>query len=198
MHSPLDIHFTAVKRILRYLCGSINHGLFIPGGSIGSLTCYTNADCAGCPTTRRSTSTYCIFLGNNLISWSSKKQSVVSHSSAEAEYRSVAHGTAEISWLLSLLGDLYIQLSSPSTIYCDNISSIYLAHNPIHHACTKHIEIDIHFVREKVASGVLQVRYVPSADQLADLLMKSLPYAQFSFLRDKLNICRDPASLEGE
>ncbi|WMV29256.1 hypothetical protein MTR67_022641, partial [Solanum verrucosum] len=191
-------HFTAVKRILRYLRGSINQGLFIPGGSIGSLTCYTDADWAGCPTTRRSTSAYCIFLGDNLISWSSKKQSVVSRSSAEAEYRSVAHGTAELSWLLALLGDLHIQLSSPSIIYCDNISSIYLAHNPVHHARTKHIEIDIHFVREKVASGVLQVRYVPSADQLADLLTKSLPYAQFSFLRDKLNICRDPASLEGE
>ncbi|WMV51038.1 hypothetical protein MTR67_044423 [Solanum verrucosum] len=155
MHSPLDIHFTAVKRILYYLRGSINHGLFIPGGSIGSLTCYTDADWAGYPTTRRSTSAYCIFIGNNLISWSSKKQSVVSRSSAEAEYRFVAHGTAEISWLLSLLGDLHIQQSSPSTIYCDNIISIYLSHNPVHHARTKHIEIDIHFVREKVASGVL-------------------------------------------
>lgn len=192
MHSPLDIHFTAVKRILCYLCGSINHGLFIPGGPVGSLTCYIDADWAGCPTTRRSTSAYCIFLGNNLISWSSKKQSVVSRSSAEAEYRSVAHAT-EICWLLSLLNDLHIPLLSPSTIYCDNVSSIYLAHNPVHHARTKHIEIDIHFVREKVASGAIQVRYVPSSDQLTDLLTKSLPYPRFSFLRDKLSILSRPS-----
>uniref|UniRef100_A0A3Q7EBG3 Reverse transcriptase Ty1/copia-type domain-containing protein n=1 Tax=Solanum lycopersicum TaxID=4081 RepID=A0A3Q7EBG3_SOLLC len=154
MHSPLDIHFTAVKHILRYLRGSINHGLFIPGGLIGSLTCYTDADWAVCPTTHRSTSAFASFL----------KQSFVSRSSAEEKYRSVAHDTSKISWLLSLLADLQIQLSFPSTIYCDNIVSS---------------------LRAKCGS------------KNADLLTKSLPYAQFSFLHDKLNICRDPASLEG-
>ncbi|XP_060187251.1 uncharacterized mitochondrial protein AtMg00810-like [Lycium barbarum] len=198
MHSPFDIHFTAVKRILRYLRDSINYELLIPGNSIGSLTCYTDADWAGCPTTCKSTSAYCIFLGNNLISWTSKKQNVVSPSSVEAEYCTVAHATAEISWLLPFLSDLHIQPSSPSTIYCDNVNSIYLAHNFFHHARIKHIEIDIHFVREKVASGVLQFLYVPSTDQLTDLLTKSLPYPRFSFLRDKLGICQDPTSLDGE
>ncbi|OIT01020.1 putative mitochondrial protein, partial [Nicotiana attenuata] len=197
MHSPLDIHYTAVKRILRYLHGSLSHGLFIPGGSIDSLHCYNDADWAGCSITRRSTAAYCIFLGPNLISWSSKKQNVVSRSSAEAEYRAVAHAAAEFTWLHSLLKELHVSSSSPSTIFCDNISSIYLAQNPVQHARTKHVEIDIHFVREKVAAGILQVHYVPSQDQLADLFTKALPSPRLLFLRNKLCILPDHASLEG-
>ncbi|XP_060190401.1 uncharacterized mitochondrial protein AtMg00810-like [Lycium barbarum] len=172
MHSPLDMHYTTDKRILRYLQGSLDHGLFILGGSIDNLQCYSDVDWAGCPATRRSTSAYLP--------------------------RVVAHATAELTWLHSLLQELHVSPTSPSTIFCDNISSIYLAQNPVQHARTKHVEIDIHFVREKVAAGVLRVQYVPSQDQLADLLTKALPSPRLLFLRNKLCILPDRASLEGE
>lgn len=141
---------------MRYLRGTLNHGLSISVGSIDSLRCYNDADWVGCPTTCRSTLAYCMFLGSNFISWPSKKQSVISQSSAETEYRSVTHAAAEITWLHSLLQDLHIFISLSSIIFCDNVSNIYLAHNPIQHAHTEHIEIDIHFIREKVASSFIQ------------------------------------------
>nr|XP_016472567.1 PREDICTED: uncharacterized mitochondrial protein AtMg00810-like [Nicotiana tabacum] len=103
MHPPLVAHYTVVKHILRYLNNSLSHGLFISGGSVDHLECYSDANWAGCPSTRCSTSAFCLFLGPNLVSRSSKKQNVVSRSSAEAEYRSVAHVAAEVTWMCSLL-----------------------------------------------------------------------------------------------
>ncbi|GJZ24254.1 ribonuclease H-like domain-containing protein [Tanacetum coccineum] len=121
--------------------------------SLADLVVYSDADWAGCLTTRRSTSGYCIFLGNNLLSWSAKRQPTLSQSSAEAEYRGVANAVAETCWLRNLLRELHTPLSSATLVYCDNVSAVYLSCNPVQHQCTKHIEIDIHFVRYLVAAG---------------------------------------------
>nr|GFA74276.1 putative reverse transcriptase, RNA-dependent DNA polymerase [Tanacetum cinerariifolium] len=127
-----------------------------------SLVTYSDADWAGCPTTRRSTSCYCVFLGNNLLSCSFKRQPTLSRSSAEAEYRGVANAVAETCWLRNLLIELYTLLSSATLVDCDNVSAVYLYSNPVQHQFTKHIEIDIHFVRDLVVVGQVRVLNVPS------------------------------------
>ncbi|KAK9074412.1 hypothetical protein SSX86_007010 [Deinandra increscens subsp. villosa] len=191
MHDPRIEHLNALKRILRYIKGTIAMGLHIRPSPVTSLVSYTDADWAGCPDTRRSTSGYCVFLGDNLISWSSKRQSTISRSSAEAEYRGVAHVVAEICWIRNLLLELHRPLSRTSLVYCDNVSAIYLSGNPVQHQRTKHIEIDIHFVREKVQLGQVRVLHVPSRYQVADIFTKGLPRILFDEFRSSLSI-RDP------
>ena len=124
----------------------------------------------GGPDTRRSTSGYCVYFGDNLVSSSSKRQVTVSSSSAEAEYRSVAHAVAETVWLRQLLVELHRPLDRATIVYCDNISAVYMASNHVHHRRTKHIEIDIHFIREKVALGEVRVLHVPTSAQFVDIL----------------------------
>nr|GEW67653.1 ribonuclease H-like domain-containing protein [Tanacetum cinerariifolium] len=138
------------------------------------LFAYLDADWASCPTIRRLTLGYCIFLGNNLISWSSKHQPVLSHSSVEAESRGVANVVPTTCWLRNLLRELHSHLSSATLVYCDNVNVVYLSCNPIQHQRTKHIEIDIHFVRDLVAAGQVLVLHVPSRYQLADIFTKGL------------------------
>ncbi|KAF5475788.1 hypothetical protein F2P56_007558, partial [Juglans regia] len=149
MHCPREGHWTALKRVLRYLKGTVDYGLYYSPSSI-ELNAYCDSDWAGNPDDRRSSSGYGIFLGNNLVSWSAKKQSVVSRSSTEAEYRSLALVTAELYWMRMLFKELNIVLAKCPLIRCDNIGAIALASNPVFHARTKHIEVDYHFVREKV------------------------------------------------
>uniref|UniRef100_A0ACD5ZU54 Uncharacterized protein n=1 Tax=Avena sativa TaxID=4498 RepID=A0ACD5ZU54_AVESA len=179
MHAPMDCHLAIVKRILRYVRGTAGYGLHLHRSSSLDLVAYSDADWAGCPDTRRSTSGYTVFLGNSLISWSSKRQPTVSRSSAEAEYRGVANVVAECCWLQQLLGELHVIIPKATVVYCDNISAVYLAANPVHHRRTKHIELDIHFVREKVALGHLRVLHVPTSQQYADVMTKGLPTSTF-------------------
>jgi hypothetical protein len=188
MHDPRGPHLTAIKRTLRYLRGTLDYGLLLRRSASSELTVYTDADWAGCPDTRRSTSGYAVFLCTNLISWSSKRQNVVSRSSAEAEYRAVANGVAEACWLRQLLQELHVPLTKSTLIYCDNVSVVYLSTNPIQHQRTKHVEIDLHFVRERVAIGDVRVLHVPTASQFADIFTKGLPTSVFSEFRSSLNI----------
>ncbi|RVW44415.1 Retrovirus-related Pol polyprotein from transposon RE1 [Vitis vinifera] len=141
MQAPLTAHWKAVKRILRYLAGTLHHGLHLQHSSNSylNITGFCDADWASDVDDRHSTSGYCLFLGPNLVSWHSRKQHTVSKSSTEAEYRSVATLVAEISWLQSLLKELNISSSTTPVIWCDNLSTVYLSANPILHARTKHI-----------------------------------------------------------
>jgi hypothetical protein len=190
MHDSREPHLTAMKRILRYLRGTPDFGLLLRRSSSSDLVVYTDADWAGCPDTRRSTSGYVVFLGDKLVSWSAKWQIVVSRSSAEAEYRAVANGVAEATWLRQLLHELQAPPSRCTLVYCDNINVVYLSTNPIQHQRTKHVEIDLHFVRENVAIGQVRVLHVPTTSQFADIFMKGVPSSVFNEFWSSLNICR--------
>ncbi|GAA0162032.1 transmembrane signal receptor [Lithospermum erythrorhizon] len=144
-----------------------------------------------------STSGFCVFLGDNIISWSSKRQATISRSSAEAEYRRVANVVSEACWLRNLLLELHHPLIKATVVYCDNISVIYLSANHIQHQRTKHVELDIHFIREKVALGHVRVLLVPSQYQIVDIFTKYIPFVQFTDFRDNLSICPPPALTVG-
>nr|GEU42360.1 ribonuclease H-like domain-containing protein [Tanacetum cinerariifolium] len=188
MNDPREPHLSALKRILWYIQGSLNYGFQLFSSSTTDLVAYCDADWAGCPTTRRSTSGYCVFLGNNLLSWSAKRQPTLSRSSAEAECRGVANVVTETCWLRDLLRELHTPLSSATQVYCDNVSAMYLSSNPVQHQRTKHIEIDIHFVRDLVADGQVRVLHVPSRYQFADIFTKWLPSALFEEFRSSLSV----------
>jgi hypothetical protein len=192
VHDPREPHPALLKRVLRYVKGTLSTGLHIGTDSITGLSAYSDADWAGCPDSRRSTSRYCVFLGDNLVSWSSKRQTTVSRSSAEVEYRAVAHAVAETCWLRQLLQELHAPISSATIVFCDNVSAVYMTANPVHHRRTKHIEIDIHFVREKVALGQVRVLRVPSSLQFADIMTKGLPVQLFTDFRSSLCVRNTP------
>ena len=138
-----------------------------------------------------------MYLGNTLVSWASWKQQIVSRSSTESEYRSLADGAAEIKWLMSLMFELGLYIRRPTVIWCDNVSAGALAANPVHHRRSKHIDIDVHFVRDMVQTGLIQVCYIPSKRQIADVFTKALSQPQFSLFRDKLGLSITPSRLRG-
>ncbi len=185
MHKPTATHFAAAKRILRYLQGTLSLGIRFRSGS-SVLTAFTDSDWAGDPYDRRSTTGITVFLGNNPITWVSKKQHTVSRSSTEAEYRALASGAAELAWIRQVLCDLGIVLPHAPTMWCDNTSAIALASNPVFHSRTKHIEVDYHFVRERVVRGDLSLLFISTDDQLADLFTKPLSTQRFQRLTSKL------------
>ncbi|GKE18686.1 ribonuclease H-like domain-containing protein [Tanacetum coccineum] len=197
MHDPREPHFSALKRILRYVQGTLDYGLQLFSSSTTDLVAYSDADWAGCPTTRRSTSGCCVFLGNNLLSWSSKCKPALSHSSAEVEYRGVANAVTETCWLRCLLRELHTHLSSATLVYCYNVSVVYLSCNPVQHQRTKHIEIDIHFFHDLVVVGQIRVLHVSSRYHFADIFIKGLPSALFEQFRSSLSV-RCPPALTAE
>jgi hypothetical protein len=197
MHAPTTSHFQLVKRILRYLKGTSHFGLQLFRTPAHELRAYSDAEWAGCPDTRKSTSGFCVFLGDNLISWSSKRQPTVSRSSAEAEYRAVANCVAESSWLRQLLHELHRPPTQATVIYCDNVSAMYLASNPVQHQRTKHVQIDLHFVRDRVALGEAKVIHVPTSSQFADVFTKGLPTSVFHDFRFSLNILPSDVQPDG-
>ncbi|XP_021602452.1 uncharacterized mitochondrial protein AtMg00810-like [Manihot esculenta] len=186
MHNPTMSHLKYVRRILQYLKGTIHYGLSFTADTSLALSAFSDADWAGCPTTRRSTTGYCTFLGANIISWCAMKQHTVARSSTETEYRSMAHTVAELTWLGYLLDDLRVYPTRPPILYGDNLSALHLTVNPVLHTRSKHVALDYHYVRERVAQGVLITRYIPSAYQVADIFTKSMTKTRLAQFRRKL------------
>ncbi|KAE8703804.1 hypothetical protein F3Y22_tig00110462pilonHSYRG00109 [Hibiscus syriacus] len=189
MHAPRESHLVAVKRILRYLAGTVEYGLvYLPLKSRFIVSAFADADWGANITDRMSISGYGVFLGNHLVAWSSKKQKFVSRSTMEAEYKSLADAIAEVTWASTLLAELGLQQHGRSVIWCDNTGAVAMSANPVYHAQSKHVDLDVHFIREKVAAQQLSVNYVPAAHQLADGFTKPLSKAAFEMFHDNIGV----------
>ncbi|KAI3507425.1 hypothetical protein L1887_22411 [Cichorium endivia] len=185
---PRTDHMNAVLRVLRYLKSTLGQGIFIPKTGGLNLVAYCDADWLGCPYTRRSRTGYLLLLGGAPVSWKTKKQSVVSRSSAEAEYRAMATTVSEVLWMRWLLKDLTVNLEDATPLYCDNQAARHIANNPVFHERTKHVEMDCFFVRERVESHEILPLHVTSKQQIADLLTKPLGAQPLRDLLGKLGV----------
>ena len=184
---PRESHLIAIKRIFRYLKGTPNLGIWYPRESGFELIGYSDADFAGCKIDRKSTTGTCQFLGNKLVSWFSKKQNSVSTSTAEAEYIAAGSCCAQILWMRNQLFDYGLSANN-IPIFCDNSSAIAITQNPVQHSRTKHIDIKYHFIREHVMNGTVELHFVPSEQQLADIFTKPLDESTFSRLVGELGM----------
>ncbi|KAJ4787232.1 Retroelement pol polyprotein-like [Rhynchospora pubera] len=188
MQAPLQAHYDAAIRVLRYLKGNPGQGVVLRADSDLRLYAYCDSDWASCPLTRRSLTGYFVMLGQSPISWKTKKQHTVSRSSAEAEYRSMATTACELTWLKSLLQFLGVSHTQPMKLFCDSQAAIHIASNPVFHERTKHIEVDCHYVRDSIRAGHITTSHVRTTEQLADIFTKALGKRQFQYLLSKLGI----------
>ena len=188
MYAPYEKHMEAVHRILRYLKSAPGKGLMLYKNGHLEVKGYTDVDWVRSVIDRRSTSEYCTFVGRNLIIWHSKKQSIVAKSNAEAEFKTMAHGICEMLWLKAILKELGVHSKDPIKLYCDNKAAVSIAHNPVQHDRTKHVEVDRHFIKEKLREGLICTPFVRIENQLADILTKGVSSKIFNLALDKLGI----------
>ncbi|KAL2227998.1 UNVERIFIED_CONTAM: Retrovirus-related Pol polyprotein from transposon RE1 [Sesamum indicum] len=185
MQHPSKFHWEAAIHMVKYLKGTSNRGLLLNSEDKFELQAFCDADWASCKDTRKSLTGYYVFLGNALISWKTKKQTTVSRSSAEAEYRSMATTTCELIWIYNLLQELQVNLPTRIKFHCDNQSALYITTNPVFHERTKHIEMDCHIVRDKYKQGFILPLHISSRFQTADIFTKALLGPRFLFLISK-------------
>jgi hypothetical protein len=190
LHAPTTDHWIAVKRILRYVKHTLRYGLKITKSSSMLVSAFSDSDWASDPDDRRSTGGFVVFIGGNLVSWCARKQPIVSRSSTEAEYKTIANATTELMWVQSLLRELKVPHPRTAKIWCDNIGATYSTANLMFHGRMKHVEIDFHFVRERVARKLLNVRLVSTEDQVADGFTKSQTEKKLISFRNSLNLCK--------
>ena len=188
MASPTINHWAALQQILCYLKGAPGRGLLYANHGHTNIECFSDADWAGSKVDGRSTIGYCVFVGGNLVSWRSKKQNVVSRSSAESEYRAMAQSVCEIMWIYQLLNEVGLKSSLPAKLWCDNQAALHIASNPVFHERTKHIEIDCHFIREKIQERFISTGHVKTGDQLGDIFTKALNGARVDYICNKLGM----------
>ena len=189
---PREAHMVAVKRILRYLKGTVNFGLWYIKSENFTLMAYLDADWAGCVDDRRSTSGGAFYLGKSLVSWHSKKQESVALSTAEAEFIAATATCTQVLWMKRQIEDLKVQCQSPIIIKCDNKSAINISKNPVQHSRTKHIDIKYHFLKDQVTQNVVKLEFIPTNDQVADIFTKPLPKDVFERLRALLGVVGYP------
>jgi hypothetical protein len=184
---PKEVHLRAMKRIMRYLVYTPKFGLWYPKGSTFDLIGYSDADWAGCKIDRKSTSETCQFLGRSMVSWASKKQKSVALSTAKAEYIAAGHCCAQLLWMRQTLRDYGYKLSKVPLL-CDNESAICIVENPVERSHTKHIDIRQHFLRDHQQRGDIEIAYINTKEQLADIFTKPLDEKTFTKHRNELNI----------
>ena len=162
MQKPRVPHVQALYHTLCYINHTIGQGILLNGSSQLTLQAYSDSDWGSCINTRRSITGYILMLGASPISWKSKKQATISKSSSEAEYRAISSAASEVTWLVRLLEELQVDKLKPVTLHCNNQSAIHIGKNPVFHERTKHIEVDLHFTRDKVLEGLIQLTYLPT------------------------------------
>lgn len=174
--------------MVKYLKGTIHQGLYYSSRSDSTLIAYSDASWGSCHLTRESFTGYCVLLGTNLISWRSKKQSTISGSSTEAEYRIMSTTVCQLLWITYILKDLHIPISLLIPLWCDNQAAIHISANSVFHKCIKHLEIDCHLVRHHYKQGFIEAMHISSTSQLANLFTKALATPQFNQMTSKLNL----------
>lgn len=188
----------AALRIVRYLKGEPGRGIIFRKHGHLDIRAFTDADWAGNPNDRRSTAGYFTMVGGNLVTWRSKKQKVVALSSAEAEFRGIARGLTEILWLRKIMAEIGFPAQKACELMCDNKAAISISENPVQHDRTKHVEVDRHFIKEKLEGGLIDIPFVKSEDQLADILTKAVTGRTLEAVLSKLGIGDPTTQLEGE
>lgn len=186
MHEPTNVHWLTAKYILRYLKRTVYHGASLHNAMDFTLTSFSNFDRATYPDDRNSTNAYEIFFRDNLVSSFSNKQKVVIYSSIEVEYHELANSYAKLLWFQSILTELNISLLVAPILFCDKISAKHLATNLIQHVKMKHVELDLHFVHDRMTAGALDVQFISYVYELADALTKPLLKPRFCSLCPKL------------
>jgi len=186
LDNPGPAHWEAVKQVFRYLLGTKNWGLTF-GGRKEGLEGYTDADGA-LQEHRRTISGYAFIIDGGAISWSSRKQELITLSTTEAEYVASTHAAKEAIWLRNFIGEVFAPLTSPTTLHCDNQSAIAIATNGNFHARTKHIDICYHFIRFIVENGSLKLVYCPTDDMTVDTLTKALPSSKAKHFATSLGL----------
>ncbi|KAL0355686.1 UNVERIFIED_CONTAM: Retrovirus-related Pol polyprotein from transposon RE1 [Sesamum radiatum] len=194
--NPSEEHMNAAKRILRYLKGTFDYGIFYTSSNDVCLKGYCDSDYAGDVDDRKSTTGFVFYFGENAISWCSRKQPIVTLSTCESEYVATTAGTCHAIWLRRLLSELYFAQDRATKIMVDNKSAIALAKNPVFHDRSKHIDARFHFIRDCIANKEIEVEYVKTLDQVADIFTKALKKDRFQQLREMIGVVKE-SSLEG-
>lgn len=186
--NPKESHLEAVKRIIRYVSGTSDFGVYFTFETNMEIAGYFDSDWGGNLKDRRSTSGGCFFVGNNMVAWHSKKQNCISLSTAEAEYVAAGSCCTQMLRMKQMIRDYGIP-QGKLNIFCDNTSAICISKNPVQHSRTKHIELRYHFIRDLVEKHVLELAFVPTEHQLADLFTKPLDNVRFESLRNAIGVC---------
>ena len=187
LEHPGTEHWAAFKRVLRYLRATSHIGLVL-GVSPVNLKAFSDSDYAGCPFTRRSITGYCALVAGGCVSWRARKQPTVATSSTEAEYRAAYEATQEVIWLRQLLSDFGYPQTNPTVLHCDNQGALALSKNPLYQSRSKHFDITLHWIREKVDDCTITPQYISTSEMLADFLTKALHFPKFSFCLSGLRI----------